>query len=100
MFYKVPRAQGMHSLKGGRHLLQRVRHFAMGKITIAIYSGNLFLAYYNRYVKEERANDIYDCTSMNQLLEVSLEQLFKKDPKQRASLNWIVNQCMDTQLFS
>jgi hypothetical protein len=42
-------------------------------------------------VKEKRANDMYNHVSMNQVFEVSLEQLFKENPDQRATLNQIFN---------
>ena len=59
----------------------------MGKIARAIY---LSLVYYNRYVKEEKVDGMYVHASMNQVFEVGLEQLFKEDPKQPASLKWFV----------
>jgi hypothetical protein len=39
--------------------------FAVGKIAKTIYNGNLSFAYYNRYVKEERADELYTHSSMN-----------------------------------
>jgi hypothetical protein len=61
--------------------------FAAGKIARAIY---LSLVYYNKYVKEERVDGMYIHVSMNQVFEVGLEQLFKEDPEQPASLNWFM----------
>jgi hypothetical protein len=45
----------------------------VGKIAKAIYGGNLFLAYYNKYVNEDKADDMYNHASMNQVFEVSLD---------------------------
>jgi hypothetical protein len=70
--------------------------FAVDKIAKAIYSGNLSLEYYNRYVKEDKADDVYSHASMNQVFKLSLEQLFKEDLEQRDSLNQIVNRYMGT----
>jgi hypothetical protein len=70
--------------------------FAVGKITRAIYGSNLFSVYYIRYLKDDKANDMYDHASMYQAFKVCLEQLFKEDLEQRASLNWIVNRFMGT----
>jgi hypothetical protein len=68
----------------------------VGKIAQWIYGGNLSLAYYKKYVKEERAIDVYNHSSMDQYFQRSLEQVFKEDPEQRASLNRIVNHFMGT----
>jgi hypothetical protein len=47
-------------------------------------------------MKENRADDMYSHALMNQVFQVSLEQLFKEIPKQQVSLTRIVNQFMDT----
>jgi hypothetical protein len=65
--------------------------FVVDKIAKTIYSGNLSLIYHIKEVKEKRANDMYNHVSMNQVFEVSLEQLFKENPDQRATLNQIFN---------
>jgi hypothetical protein len=70
--------------------------FVVGKIVRMIYGGNLSLKYYNKYIKEDRANDMYSHASMNQVFTLNLEQLLKEDPQQQASLNWIVNSFMGT----
>ena len=62
--------------------IPKTKTFVVGKITKAIYSGNLSLIYYSKYMKEERMDDIYDDASMNQVFEVNLEQLFKKKLEQ------------------
>jgi hypothetical protein len=56
--------------------------FALDKIAKEIYNGNLFLLYYSKYVKDSRADGMYDNASMNQVFKVSLESLFKEDSKQ------------------
>jgi hypothetical protein len=70
--------------------------FVVGKIAKEIYGGNLSTAYYNKYTKEDRADDVYNLSAMDQLFECSLEQLFREDLTQRASLNRIVNRFMGT----
>jgi hypothetical protein len=56
--------------------------FAMGKIAKEINGGNLSITYYNKYVKENRADDVYNLSKMDQLFQYSLEQLFRDDPAQ------------------
>jgi hypothetical protein len=61
----------------------------------SLYSGNLSLEYYNKQHKEERGDDTFSFLAMDQTFQRSLEQLYKDDPKQRATLNWIVNRFMN-----
>jgi hypothetical protein len=70
--------------------------FAVGKIAQWIYGGNLFLEHYDKYIKEDRADDIYNHSIMNQLFQHSLEQLCKDDLDQRATLNRIMNRFKST----
>ena len=53
--------------------------FAMDKIIQRIYSGNLFLEYYNKYHKEETRDDVFSFSAMDQVFQHSLEQLYKDD---------------------
>jgi hypothetical protein len=69
--------------------------YVVGKIAQWIYSGNLSLEYYNKQHKEERGDDTFSFLAMDQTFQRSLEQLYKDDPKQRATLNWIVNRFMN-----
>jgi hypothetical protein len=39
---------------------------------------------------------VFSHFAMDQVFQRSLEQLYKDDPDQRATLNWIVNCFMDT----
>jgi hypothetical protein len=66
----------------------------VGKIAKLIYGGNLSTAYYNKYAKENRADNVFSISDMDQVFQLSLEQLSRDDPTQRASLNWIVNRFM------
>jgi hypothetical protein len=70
--------------------------YAMGKIAQWIYNGNLSLEYYNKQYKEERGDDKFSFLAMDQTFQRSLEQLYKDDPEQRATLNQIVNRFMST----
>ena len=45
----------------------------MSKIGKTIYKGNSCFAYYDRYVKEDRADDMYNHSYVNQVFELSLE---------------------------
>jgi dephospho-CoA kinase len=68
----------------------------MGKIAQWIYDGNLSLKYYSKQYKEERGNDTFSFSAMDQVFQRSLEQLYKDDPEQRATLNRIVNRFMSS----
>jgi hypothetical protein len=70
--------------------------YAMGKIAQGIYGGNLFLEYYNKQYNEERGDDTFSFSAMDQVFQHSLKQLYKDDPEQRATLNRIVNCFMST----
>jgi hypothetical protein len=67
----------------------------VGKIAQWIYRGNFFLEYYSKQHKEERGDDIFNFLAMDQTFQRSLEQLYKDDPDQRATLNQIVNRFMN-----
>jgi serine/threonine protein kinase len=47
--------------------------FVVGKIIQRIYGGNLFLEYYNKYHKEERRDDVFSFSAMDQVFQHSLE---------------------------
>jgi hypothetical protein len=66
----------------------------VGKIAQWIYSGNLSLEYYNKHHKEERGDDTFSFSAMDQTFQRSLEQLYKDDLEQQATLNRIVNRFM------
>jgi hypothetical protein len=70
--------------------------FVVGKIAKEIYGGNLSTAYYNKYVRQNKADDVFNISEMDQVFQHRLEQLFRDDPIQQASLNQIVNRFMDT----
>jgi serine/threonine protein kinase len=70
--------------------------YAVGRIAHWIYSGNLSLEYYNKQHKEERGDDTFSFSIMDQTFQRSLEQLYKDDPEQHATLNRIVNGFMHT----
>jgi hypothetical protein len=74
----------------------KIETFAVDKISLWIYGGHLSLKYYNRYHKEESRDDVFNHSTMDQVFQHSLEQLYKDDPDQRATLNQIVNCFMDT----
>jgi hypothetical protein len=52
----------------------------MGKIAKEIYGGNLSTAYYNKYARENRADDVFSILEIDQVFQRSLEQLFRDDP--------------------
>jgi hypothetical protein len=68
----------------------------VGKIAQWIYGGNLSLEYYSKQHKEERGDDPFSFSTMDQTFQRSLEQLYKDDPQQRATLTRIVNRFMST----
>jgi hypothetical protein len=68
--------------------------YTLGKIAKWIYDGNLSLECYNKHYKEERGDDTFSFSTMDQTFQRSLEQLYKDDPEQRATLNRIVNRFM------
>jgi hypothetical protein len=70
--------------------------FVVGRIAKQIYGSNLSTAYYNKYMRENRVDDVFSILEMDQVFQCSLEQLFRDDPTQRASLNRIVNRFMGT----
>jgi hypothetical protein len=49
--------------------------YAVGKIAQWTYSGNLSLKYYNKHHKEERGDDAFSFSTMDQVFQRSLEQL-------------------------
>jgi hypothetical protein len=68
--------------------------YAVGRIAHWIYDGNLSLEYYNKQHKEERGDDPFSFSATDQTFQRSLEQLYKDDPEQRATLTRIVNRFM------
>jgi hypothetical protein len=48
-----------------KYTKKRLRHLRWTKLLKAIYSDNLSLAFYTRYIKEKRADDVYNYSSMN-----------------------------------
>jgi hypothetical protein len=68
--------------------------YVVGKIAKWIYSGNLSLEYYSKQHKEERGNDTFSFSAMDQTFQRSLEQLYKDNLEQRATSNRIVNRFM------
>jgi hypothetical protein len=55
--------------------------YAVGRIAHSIYGGNLSLEYYSKQHKEERGDDPFSFSAMDQTFQRSLEQLFKDDPE-------------------
>jgi hypothetical protein len=68
----------------------------VGKIAQWIYNGNLSLEYYNKQHKKRRGDDTFNFSAMDQVFQSSVEQLYKDDPEQRATLNRIANRFMNT----
>ena len=68
--------------------------YAMDKIAHWIYSGNLSLEYFSKEHKEEKGDESFSFSAMYQTFQHSLEQLFRDNPEQRPTLNWIVNHFM------
>ena len=68
--------------------------YAMDRIAHWIYGGNLSLEYFNKQHKEERGDDPFSFSATDQIFQRSLEQLFRDDPEQWATLNRIVNRIM------
>ena len=68
--------------------------YVVGKIAEWIYGGNLFIEYYSKQYNEERGDDTFSFSTMDQVFQRSLEQLYKDNVEQRATLNRIVNRFM------
>jgi serine/threonine protein kinase len=68
--------------------------YVVGKIAQWIYGGNLPLEYYSKQHKEERGDDSFSFSAMDQTFQRSLEQLYRDDPQQRVTLTRIVNRFM------
>jgi hypothetical protein len=68
--------------------------YVVGKIAQWIYNGNLSLEYYSKQHKEERGDELFNFSTTDQTFQCSLEQLYRDDPEQRATLNRIVNRFM------
>jgi hypothetical protein len=66
----------------------------VGKIAKQIYGSNLSTAYYNKYARENKAHDVFSISDMDQVFQLSLEQLSRDDLTQQATLNRIVNRFM------
>jgi serine/threonine protein kinase len=54
--------------------------FALDKIAKQIYGGNLSTVYYNKYARENKADDVFSILDMDQVFQQSLEQLSRDDP--------------------
>ena len=65
--------------------------YVVDKISHWIYSSNLSLEYFSKQHKVNKGNDLFTFSATNQTFEHSLEQLFKNNPEQRATLNQTVN---------
>jgi serine/threonine protein kinase len=60
---------------------------AVGRIAHWIYGGNLSLEYFNKQHKVDRGDDMFSFSATDQTFQCSLEQLFRDDPEQQATLN-------------
>jgi hypothetical protein len=95
--YVIPHAGSSKDLDFERrpNFTPKSETYAVGKIALKIYGGNLSLDYFRKQERVERGDLKYDQATMHSVFERSLEQLSDSDPEQRASLTRIVNRFMN-----